>query len=172
MRGIAVWMAAAAFAAVTSAAPVEAQVRFGAGGGPTFNLEEGGGTDFHVLGTLAFGGSANRPVSFRVDGSYQPGDGADILSGTGNVVYSFSVSDETRFRPYLIGGGGVYNFNPESDLFDSSTEFGINAGAGFTVPIGQGTTRLFGEGRFHNIFTEGESTSLLPITIGVSFGGS
>ena len=147
-------------------------MRFGVGGGPTFILNEGGGTDFHGMGTIAFGGSADRPISFRADGMYQLGDGADILSGTGNVVYSFSVSDETRFRPYLIGGGGIYNVNPESDVVDSSTEFGINAGAGFTVPIGQGTSRLFGEARFHNVFTEGDSFNPLPITIGIMFGGS
>lgn len=172
MRRLAIGLTAAVLLAWTGAAPLDAQVRFGVAGGPTFSLEDGGGTDFHGLGTLAFGGSADRPVSFRVDGMYQLGDGADVLSGTGNVVYSFSVSDETRFRPYLIGGGGVYNFNPDDDFIDSSTEFGINAGAGFTVPIGQGATRLFGEARFHNIFTEGESTNLLPVSIGVMFGGN
>lgn len=124
------------------------------------------------MGTVAFGGSGGRPLSFRADGMYQLGDAANLLIGTGNVVYSFDVSEETRFRPYLIGGVGVYNVNPDSDLADSSTEFRINAGAGFTVPIGQRTTRLFGEGRFHNIFTEGESTNILPITIGIMFGGS
>ncbi|MBA2459230.1 MAG: outer membrane beta-barrel protein [Gemmatimonadales bacterium] len=172
MRSLAVGLAAVAVAALASAAPMAAQVRFGAGGGPTFILEDGGGTDFHAMGTLAFGGSAGRPLSFRVDGMYQLGDAANLLIGTGNAVYSFDVSEETRFRPYLIGGVGVYNVNPDSDLADSSTEFGINAGAGFTVPIGQGTTRLFGEARFHNIFTEGSSTNILPITVGVMFGGS
>jgi hypothetical protein len=173
MKGMALGLAFVALAGAMDAAPLAAQgVRFGAGGGPTFILEEGGGTDFHVMGTAAFGGSAERPLSFRVDGMYQLGDAANILSGTGNAVYSFQVSDETSFRPYLIGGVGVYNVNPDSDLVDSSTEFGINAGAGFIVPIGQGTTRLFGEARFHNVFTEGESTNLLPITIGIMFGGS
>jgi len=170
MRGLAVGMAAAMMA-LTVAAPVEAQgLRFGAGGGPTFNLEEGGGTDFHALGTLAFGGSADRPVGFRVDGTYTLGDAADIVHGSGNVVYNFSVSEDTRFRPYLIGGGGVYYLDRE--VGDGTTEFGINAGAGFNVPIGQGNSRLFGEARFHNVFTEGESFNLFPITLGIMFGGS
>jgi hypothetical protein len=172
MKAVVVGMAAVAVVAMTSAAPLAAQgVRFGVGGGPTFSLEEGGGTDFHVLGTVAFGGSADRPLSFRVDGMYQLGDQFDVLSGAGNAVYSFDVSEETRFRPYLIGGLGVYHVSPDGPG-ESSTEFGINAGAGFTVPVGSGTTQLFGEARFHNIFTEGESTSLLPITLGVRFGGS
>jgi hypothetical protein len=171
MRSLALGTAAVPVAVLAWAAPLSAQgVRFGAAAGPTFILEEDGGTDFHALGTVAFGGSADRPLSFRVDGMYQLGDEADILDGTANAVYSFDVSEETRFRPYLIGGVGVYNINP--DAGDSSTEFGINAGAGFNVPVGQGTTRLFGEARFHNVFREGESLNLLPITLGIMFGGS
>jgi len=173
MRRLAVGLAAAAIVAITSAAPLTAQgVRFGVGGGPTFILEDGGGTDFHAMGTAAFGGGVDLPVSFRVDAQYQLGDAADVLSGTGNAVYSFTVSEETKFRPYLIGGLGIYNINPDAEGFDSETKFGINAGAGFTVPVGQGTTRLFGEARFHNVFTEGENLNLLPITVGVMFGGS
>ncbi|HUF34932.1 MAG TPA: outer membrane beta-barrel protein [Gemmatimonadales bacterium] len=172
MRRLAVGLAAAAIVAITAAAPLAAQgVRFGVAGGPTFVLEDGGGTDFHLLGTVGFAGGEDLPVSFRVDGQYQLGDAFDILSGTGNAVYSFSVSEETRFRPYLIGGLGIYNLNPDGPG-DSQTKFGINAGAGFTVPVGQGTTRLFGEARFHNVFTEGESLNLLPISFGVMFGGS
>jgi hypothetical protein len=151
--------------------PVQAQgVRFGAGAGPTFSLEEGGGTDFHILGTLAFGGSADRPLAFRADGMWDFADGGNLIIGTGNIVYNFSVSDETKFRPYLIGGAGVYYFSPDDDAFDSSTDFGINAGAGFTAPIGSGTTKIFGEVRFHNIFTDGESTNIMPLTLGLMFG--
>ncbi len=173
MRALAVGVVTLAIAAISGAAPAEAQgVRFGAAGGPTFILEDGGGTDFHALGTVAFGGGPALPVSFRVDGSYQLGDDFDVLSGTGNVVYSFSVADETRFRPYLIGGVGIYNLNPDFEGADSETKFGINAGAGFTVPVGSGTTRLFGEARFHNVFIEGENLNLMPLTVGVMFGGS
>ena len=32
--------------------------------------------------------------------------------------------------------------------------------------------KLFGEARFHNIFTDGESTNIMPLTLGVMFGGS
>jgi hypothetical protein len=166
-------MAAVAIAALTSASPLAAQgVRFGVGGGPTFVLEDGGGTDFHAMGTVAFAGGDDLPVSFRLDGQYQLGDDVDVLSGTGNAVYAFSVSEDTKFRPYLIGGLGIYNINPDAEGFDSETKFGINAGAGFNVPVGQGNARLFGEARFHNIFTEGENLNLLPITVGIMFGGS
>ncbi|HYC31484.1 MAG TPA: outer membrane beta-barrel protein [Gemmatimonadales bacterium] len=173
MRGLALGVATLVLAGFTQAAPLAAQgVRFGVGGGPTFVLEDGGGTDFHIMGTAAFAGGEDLPVSFRVDGQYQLGDAADVLSGTANAVYSFEVSDETKFRPYLIGGLGIYNINPDFEGADSETKFGINAGAGFSVPVGQGSTRLFGEARFHNIFTSGENLNLLPITVGVMFGGS
>ena len=173
MRCLAAGFAAVAIAVMTSASPLAAQgVRFGVGGGPTFVLEDGGGTDFHLLGTVAFAGGDDLPVSFRVDGQYQLGDAYDILSGTGNAVYAFSVSEDTRFRPYLIGGLGIYNVSFDNDLIDSQTKFGLNAGAGFNVPVGDGNMRLFGEARFHNIFIEGESLNLMPITLGLMFGGS
>jgi Outer membrane protein beta-barrel domain len=171
MRHLPSGIAGVALAILVGVGPVQAQgVRFGAGAGPTFSLEEGGGTDFHVLGTLAFGGSADRPLGFRADGMWDFADGGNLIIGTGNVVYNFSVSDETKFRPYLIGGAGVYYFSPDNDAFDSSTDFGINAGAGFTAPIGSGTTKIFGEVRFHNIFTDGESTNIMPLTLGLMFG--
>jgi hypothetical protein len=171
MRHLAGGIAGVALVILFGAGPAQAQgVRFGAGAGPTFVLEDNGGTDFHVMGTLAFGGSAERPLGFRVDGMWQFADGGNIINGTGNVVYNFSVSEETKFRPYLIGGAGAYFFNPDEG--DGSTEFGINAGAGFTVPVGSGTTKLFGEARFHDIFTDGGSTNILPLTLGVMFGGS
>ena len=172
MRGLALGAATLAIMAFTQTAPLAGQgVRFGVGGGPTFVLEDDAGTDFHLMGTVAFAGGENLPVSFRVDGQYQLGDIADILSGTGNVVYAFSVSEETKFQPYLIGGLGIYNLSFDEDDVDSQTKFGINAGAGFTVPVGQGNMRLFAEARFHNVFTEGESLNLLPLTVGIMFGG-
>jgi len=82
-------------------------------------------------------------------------------------VVGAGLFDDLRLRRI-----GIYNINPDSDLADSETKFGINAGAGFTVPVGRGSTRLFGEARFHNVFTEGESLNLLPLTVGIMFGGS
>jgi hypothetical protein len=53
---------------------------------------------------------------------------------------------------------------------ESVTKFGINAGAGFDFKAG--AAGVFLEGRFHNVFTEGDNTSFIPITVGVRFGGS
>jgi hypothetical protein len=52
---------------------------------------------------------------------------------------------------------------------ESSTDFGINAGAGFDFQAGN--VGLFLEGRFHNIFSDPNNSNFIPITIGVRFGG-
>jgi hypothetical protein len=31
---------------------------------------------------------------------------------------------------------------------------------------------VFVEGRFHNVFTEGDNTNFIPFTVGVRFGGN
>ncbi len=109
-------------------------VRFGIGGGPTFSLEEGGGTDFHAMATLGLGRSGDKPLGFRIDGMLQFLENGESFIGSGNLVYAFRVSETARFRPYLIGGAGIYHTAQEDS--PGNSEFGINAGAGFLVPIG------------------------------------
>jgi opacity protein-like surface antigen len=125
------------------------------------------------------------PVGIQIDGQYQQYkiDGSSSLKdrfimGTGNVVFKFKTSEESSLRPYLIGGAGVYNFkttgtNDLGPLFstdNSTTKFGLNAGAGFDFKAG--AVGLFLEGRFHDVFTSGENVKFIPITVGVRFGGS
>src|SRR4029450_10199965 len=77
-----------------------------------------------------------------------------IINGTADLVFTFPTSEETTFKPYLIGGVGIYNVDRDADASDASdystTKFGLNAGAGFEV--GAGGVTLFVDGRFHNIF--------------------
>jgi hypothetical protein len=156
-------MALLAAAALLGASPAVAQMVFGAGLGPTFSLEEGGGTDFHIMGTLRFGGEEGKPVAFRADGMLQFADPENVFIGTGNVLYNFSVSSDAKFRPYVIGGAGLYA--------DGGTDFGVNAGAGATFPLGLGDSpaRAFAEARFHAIFAEGNTVNQLPLTVGIMF---
>jgi hypothetical protein len=156
---------AGAFAALVlagSASPVAGQV-LGAGIGPTFSLEGGGGVDFHVLGTLRFSREEGNPVGFRVDGMIQFADPDNLFIGTANALYNFSTSSEARIRPYVIGGAGIYA--------DGGTDFGINAGAGATFPLGVGDSpaRAFAEARFHAIFAEDNTVQQLPLTVGIMF---
>ena len=179
----------AALMASVGAAPAVAQsgAQFSLGGGLTLPLGDFGdaaGTGFHGLAAVAFA-PANFPVGFQIDGMFHRlgidddpiGGDVDanfqIIQGTANAVYRFVTAEDTKVRPYLIGGVGLYNSKLTGDDvpagLDSETDFGINAGAGFDFVAG--AVGLFVEGRFHNIFTEDESTNFIPITVGVRLGG-
>jgi hypothetical protein len=124
------------------------------------------------------------PLGFQVDGEYQqfPFDGFSgherFLIGTGDLVYKFTTSENSTVRPYLIGGGGVYNFKGTGSstvsgnlsTTRSTTKFGINGGAG--IDFKAGSAGLFVEGRFHDVFTSGKDDTFVPITVGIRFGGT
>jgi hypothetical protein len=129
-------------------------------------------------GTAALSFTPERlPVAIQVDGAFSqfsdetPLDiKSQLIYGTANAVYRFESSEESRFHPYLIGGGGIYRQKSTGSdaLPGSSTKFGINAGAGFD--FGAGRARLFLEGRFHDVFVAGPNLQFFPINLGVRFG--
>jgi opacity protein-like surface antigen len=161
---------------------------FSLGGGltvPLSDLGEETGTGFHGLAAVSFQPPGS-PIGIQVDGMFQR-LGADdhpvfgdvdasfqIIQGTANAIYKFQTSDQTRVRPYLIGGVGLYNYkftgDDVPDDSGSETDFGINAGAGFE--FGAGPVGLFVEGRFHNLFAENDNLNFIPVTVGVRLGGS
>jgi opacity protein-like surface antigen len=178
--GKAVTAGVIAIALLAPATAAQTPVEFGLGAGisiPSGATNNGLKTGWHGTALVQFKPAAS-PVGFQVDGSYTQlgfdgGGGKDqIISGTANAVYTFSVAPETQFRPYLIGGGGVYNVKAKPDVGSSisDTKFGINVGAGFNFKTsGVG---LFVEARFHNVFVTGSDFHYIPITAGVRFGGS
>jgi opacity protein-like surface antigen len=169
---------------LVSASALHAQgAEFSLGGGvdvPLGDFDDAAKLGFHGLAGVSVV-PTNWPVGIQVDGNYSQfkSDVVDdvkyqLIYGTANLIYKFKTSEESKFRPYLIGGGGVYNFKAKGDgvptgLDDSQTKFGINAGAGFDIKAG--SAGLFVEGRFHDIFTTGTNTKFIPITVGVRFGG-
>jgi len=176
---------------LVSAPTLRAQgVEFSLGGGigiPSSDFNDVAKLGWHGLAGVSFV-PTNWPVGIQIDGQYHQfkldedvvGAGSlkdRIILGTANLVYKFKSSETTRFRPYLIGGGGVYNLKTTGssdvgtivDTEGSTTKFGLNAGAGFDFKAG--SAGLFIEGRFHNVFTEGSDLQFIPITIGVRFGG-
>ncbi len=174
-------------AVATGEASAQMPVSFGVGGGATIPTGSSGDafkTGWHGLALVRFKPAAS-PVGFQIDGMYHRlgftdeqaslvGDGKlQMINGTANVVFSFPVSEETRFRPYLLGGVGLYNSKAKFDVGpdgESNTDFGFNAGAGFDVGFGGGT--FFIEGRFHNVFVSDiDDTKFIPITAGIRFGG-
>jgi hypothetical protein len=165
-------------------AAAQTPVSFGVGGGvtiPTGSSSDAFGTGWHGMALVRFKPAAS-PVGFQIDGMYQrlgtedpaPEGNLQVINGTANVVFSFPVSEETRFRPYLIGGLGYYNSKIKFDVgpdSESESDFGFNAGAGFDVGFGGGT--FFVEGRFHNVFvSEADDFKFIPITAGIRFGGN
>ena len=191
MRGISKGIAALAVAMLLSPPALRAQgAEFSLGGGigiPLGDFDDAAKLGWHGLAGVSFV-PEGWPVGIQIDGSYQqfslddaafPGfDGLKnrLIMGTGNVVFKFKTAEDSRFRPYLIGGGGVYNSkitgsdDPSDILPGGETKFGINAGAGFDFKAG--SAGLFIEGRFHNIFFEGSDTQFIPITLGIRLGGN
>ncbi len=171
-------------------------VEFSLGGG--LGVPLGNFDDFSKLGWHGLAGLSvvpnGWPVGIQIDGMYQQykiddafrstgdPDKSRFIQGTANIVYKFKTSEESRFRPYLIAGGGVYNikFTGADDVGgvvstdNSRTKFGVNGGAGFDFKAGG--AGLFIEGRFHNIFDKDDAidrsnTQFIPITIGFRLGG-
>ena len=186
MRGLVKGAAALALGMLLSAPAARAQgAEFALGGGlgiPLGSFDDAVKMGWHGLAAVSFVPNGS-PVGIQFDGQFQQykidgtGDLKDrLLIGTGNIVYKFKTSEESRFRPYLIGGGGVYNLKTTGNvtpgtLFEGGvTKFGINAGAGFDFKAGG--AGLFLEGRFHDVFTSGENVKFIPITVGIRFGGS
>ncbi|HSJ05118.1 MAG TPA: outer membrane beta-barrel protein [Longimicrobiales bacterium] len=160
----------AAFTAF-NAAEANAQVGFSVGGGltiPTGDLGDVVKTGFNAQVGLDIA-PVTLPVGFRFEGAFNQ-FGVDefdnnwrILSGVANAVLNIPSAGVT---PYIIGGLGIYNQSITDSDFDSETDFGINVGGGINVPL-QGIRGIFVEARYHNIFTEGSSTSFIPITLGL-----
>jgi len=73
--------------------------------------------------------------------------------------------------PYLQVGAGVYPLTAKLvvsgvTLKDTTTDFGIMAAAGVAIPLAP-TLNLDVGGKFHMIFTEGESTIMLNPVVGI-----
>lgn len=192
MRGFAKGAVLVAVGMLAGAPVARAQgVEFSLGGGvgvPLGDFDDASKLGFHGLVGLSFVPNG-WPVGIQIDGMYQQykfddafittggPDKSRFIQGTANIVYKFKTSEESRFRPYLIGGGGVYNIKATGaddvggvvDTDNSTTKFGINAGAGFDFKAGG--AGLFIEGRFHDVFTDGGNTQFIPITLGIRLGG-
>lgn len=110
---------------------------------------------------------------FGPGGAPETADGhLSSLSGTANAVLTIPIA--SRFRPYLIGGAGVYRLTSDITQEPNSTfgpqdvtRFGLNGGAG--VEVAFGPVRTFVEARYHNVFASGSDASFVPVTIGMKF---
>lgn len=98
----------------------------------------------------------------------------DILGFTVNGVFNLPTP---VIRPYLIAGVGYYSRSVDQDVRDdfdelvnlsrTDSDFGWNAGAGVSVPLGG--LNLYLEGRYHSVDTDDTRTTFAPIVLGISF---
>lgn len=116
------------------------------------------------------------PVDIRVDGQY--GQHKDDITGdvktkliTGMVGAQVPLGPPgSPATPYLTAGAGVTNIDVSSGSVSvSSTEFAVGGGGGVSFSVG--SVSLFIEARIMNAFTEGGSTTFVPFTGGIMFGG-
>jgi opacity protein-like surface antigen len=183
LKGVAAFSLMAALG--VSSAYAQNLMTIGAGGGitiPTGTTSDALKTGWNIEGVFQYK-PASSPVGLQIDGMYSQlkasdavkaldptADKGEIWSGTGNIVFWFPTSKETKIRPYVLGGGGIYNLKSKftTGPSTSSTKFGINGGAGFDFDI-QDNVAFFVEGRFHNVFVSGGNTHYIPITAGFRF---
>lgn len=173
-------------------------LRFGVTGGADFPVQDQArvfdtGWNAGALLALNFGDS---PFGIRVDGAYHEirtkggleafvGAGkARIISGTADLVVG---PRHGAVQPYFIGGAGVYDLRfsgqeiDASNVFaDSTTRFGWNAGLGFAFALAPSDVRVFVEGRYTSVSTDGNRFSdsvhasgrrftFVPVNVGVIF---
>ena len=179
--------------AASAARPARAQASLGFGGGVTYPVG-----DFHTAYTSGYNllttidlHAPGVPLGFRVDGMYNRfgGNGqvfgsaaphSQIWAITGNLVVNLVHTPGDLVVPYFIGGAGYYNSSFENFLRGSTVtipgvgsthtaDFGINGGVGVRFDVG--TLRLFVEGRYHNVLGGHSPVRLIPLTVGVTFGG-
>jgi len=87
-------------------------------------------------------------------------NGVDIAAINGNVQYQW---DGGTVRPFITGGIGVYDYNP--DFGGDETELGLNAGGGANFPL---TDRFAIQlvGAFHGTTADGQPDSFFNGTVG------
>jgi hypothetical protein len=166
--------ALAALALAFAAAPVRAQlpVSFGIGGGismPNGDFGKVVSSGWHGTGSLGFGLPAV-PLSVRVEGSYSSFSGknsgpkVNVMSGTVNAVWS---GPGIALKPYLIGGVGYYKAKADVSGATSSSDMGFNIGGGVKFSLlGKGA---YAEARFHSVQSDPQTTTFIPITVGITF---
>jgi hypothetical protein len=179
-------VATLALVSVVAVSTAQAQVEIGLGGGVSIptndNFKSGFKTGWNGQVSVGFV-AKNVPVGFEIDGNFQqnkaktvngvtPDVKDQIIDGTANVVYKFKTSESSMFRPYIIGGVGVYNAKAKGNDVPagtpSSTKFGVNGGAGFDI-TSKSNVGFFVEGRFHNIFISNANINFVNVDAGVRF---
>ena len=110
------------------------------------------------------------PVGLRFDGAFDRMGIEDTdLNWTFWSITANAVLSPMASPLYFIGGLGFYStdITGEDVDFENESDLGFNIGAGLSLPLTGFST--FVEARWHNINTEGDNISYIPIVFGIRF---
>ena len=96
----------------------------------------------------------NWPISLQLD-LMVIDLGSNLFQATIEAVYEFG-STSSAFRPYVIGGLGIYD-----------GEFGLNAGLGVDFAIVNAPFGFFVESRYHRVFDDPSDVGFIPLNAGI-----
>ena len=111
------------------------------------------------------------PKSAAVTGPAIPAAGpSSVLAGVANIQVPLL---RGAVEPYIVAGLGAYNVKSESgSTSTSTTQFGVNGGAGLIVKLG--IVSLYAEGRLDNVYTDKgvldtKTIQVVPVTFGIVY---
>ncbi len=180
-------VAVAAFVALCTSPIFAGDLSFGVGGGLTMPMGDYGDVDgmgFHLDGAVNIP-IGSQGLGARIDALFSStghdsvegidvGGSTKIIGAMGSLVYEFG--GEGSAKPYVLGGLGLHNIDAsfdiegvDLDLDASETKLSFGGGAGVAFPVGG--ANLFAEGRIIIVTTSDSSTTFIPLTVGVRFGG-
>ena len=181
MKRITAGILATGLLSLALSAPLSAQARgyVGFGGGisiPTGDYADGVKTGWLGQVTAGITGPNGR-FGGRIDGMYvrHSFEGVDdahsqLIGANADLVVTPGMMD-AKIRPYLLGGIGIMNGKNKiaGVTSEGETKFSFNAGAGLLFKAGARMS-VFVEGRWISIRTD-DATNIVPITVGLRFGG-
>jgi opacity protein-like surface antigen len=174
---------AVAVVSVASVTTVAAQsVRFGLGGGlilPMSDYKNLDKTGWHGLALVEFAVPMS-PVSVRADVMYGQTSHKDtvggavagntkLIGGTADLVWHIS-GLVPGFKPYLLGGVGMYNVKAEYPPAASTSATKFTWGLGVGASVGVGPVHGFVEGRYMSVQGSAAALKFIPVTVGLQFG--
>jgi hypothetical protein len=173
MKGMVGAVVLGSLLAVSAPGAAEAQARGYVRVGGGINLPIGDLKDVVKagwLGQVVGGVKVNDMFGVRVDGTY--GQSNEKSPGTEKIKFLGALADVTvspkmsgSISPYVLAGAGFLNSKDGA----SSTAFAWNAGAG--IGFAAGSLGLYLEARFLSAKKNGATSNMIPITVGVQFGG-
>ena len=178
MRRKLVGLAVTTLLIAAAARPAAAQARGYVGLGGGVNIPIGDFKDFNKTGWLGelIAGVTGKDGMWggRIDGMYlhntfKGGGGATKLFGANADLVVTPGKRPAKVHPYVLGGVGFFNVKNDG-VAGSETKFAWNAGAGLQVHTGN-KLDVFFEGRFLSISTTGSSIHMIPIAVGLRWGG-